>query len=104
MDPDGVTAEGDFIGGHLVHLAAAGCVLNDVHREAAALGVELKEVRVTAAGGFGITTWQSTGIGYSVEVSSDAPQAGQPVSSGDRPEDVVDAAAPPGGHVGLPGG
>jgi hypothetical protein len=33
----------------------------------------LKGVRVTAAGGFDIVTWQSTGIGYSVEVSSDAP-------------------------------
>lgn len=71
--PDGVTVEGDFTGGHLLHLAAAGCVLNDVYREATALGVELKGVRVTAAGGFDTTTWQSTGIGYSVEVSSDAP-------------------------------
>jgi uncharacterized OsmC-like protein len=71
--PDGVTVEGDFTGGHLLHLAAAGCVLNDVYREATALGVELKGARVTAAGGFDTTTWQSTGIGYSVEVSSDAP-------------------------------
>jgi uncharacterized OsmC-like protein len=70
---DGVTVEGDFTGGHLLHLAAAGCVLNDVYREAAALGVELKGVRVTAAGGFDTATWQSTGIDYSVEVSSDAP-------------------------------
>ena len=70
---DGVTVEGDFTGGHLLHLAAAGCVLNDVYREAAARGVELKGVRVTAAGGFDTATWQSTGIGYSVEVSSDAP-------------------------------
>jgi hypothetical protein len=31
---------------------------------------------VTAAGGFGTATWQSTGIDYSVEISSDAP-AGQ---------------------------
>jgi anti-sigma factor RsiW len=33
----------------------------------------LTGVRVTAAGGFEAATWQSTGIGYSVEVSSDAP-------------------------------
>lgn len=71
--PDGVTVEGDFTGGHLLHLAAAGCVLNDLYREAAARGVELRGVRVTAAGGFDTTTWQSTGIGYSVEVSSEAP-------------------------------
>jgi uncharacterized OsmC-like protein len=71
--PGGVTVEADFTGGHLLHLAAAGCVLNEVYREAAALGIELKRVRVTAAGGFDTVTWQSTGIGYSVEVSSDAP-------------------------------
>jgi uncharacterized OsmC-like protein len=68
----GVTVEGDFTGGHLLNLAAAGCVLNDVYREAAGLGIELNGVRVTAAGGFDTTTWQSTGIDYSVEVSSDA--------------------------------
>jgi len=32
--PEGVTVEADFTGGHLLHLAAAGCVLNDVYREA----------------------------------------------------------------------
>ena len=74
--PGGVTVEAGFTGGHLLHLAAAGCVLNDLYREAAALGIELKGVRVTAAGGFDTATWRSTGIDYSVEVSSDAP-AGQ---------------------------
>src|SRR5258708_3662579 len=38
--PGGVTVEADFTGGHLLHLAAAGCVLNDVYREAAVLGIE----------------------------------------------------------------
>ena len=28
---------------------------------------------MTAAGGFDTATWASTGIGYSVEISSDAP-------------------------------
>jgi len=69
----GVTVEADFTGAHLLHLAAAGCILNDVYREAAALGIGLNGVRVTAAGGFDISTWQSTGIDYSVAVSSDAP-------------------------------
>ena len=73
--PDGVTVEADFTGAHLFHLAAAGCILNDVYREAAARGVELGGVRVTAAGGFDTHTWQSTGIDYRVEVSSDAPAA-----------------------------
>ena len=71
--PDGVTVEADFTGGHLLHLAAAGCVLNDVYREAAALGIELDGVRVSAAGGFDTDTWASTGISYAVEVSSGAP-------------------------------
>jgi uncharacterized OsmC-like protein len=69
----GVTVEADFTGGHLLHLAAAGCVLNDIYREAAALGIELNGVRVTAAGGFDSSTWRSTGIEYQVEVGSDAP-------------------------------
>jgi uncharacterized OsmC-like protein len=70
--PGGVTVEADFTGGHLLHLAAAGCVLNDVYREAAALGIGLQGVRVTAAGGFDTATWQSTGVEYSVGISSDA--------------------------------
>ena len=31
--PGGVTVEADFTGGHLLHLAAAGCVLNDLYRK-----------------------------------------------------------------------
>jgi uncharacterized OsmC-like protein len=68
----GVTVEATFTGGHLLHLAIAGCVLNDLYREAAALGIELGGVRVRAAGGLDTATWQSTGIEYAVEVSSEA--------------------------------
>lgn len=64
--------EAGFTGAHLLDLAAAGCVLNDLYREAATLGIELKGARVIAAGGFDTATWQSTGMRYSVEVSSDA--------------------------------
>lgn len=71
--PEGVTVEADFTGGHLLHLAAAGCVLNDIYREAAALGIEVKGALVSAAGGFDTGTWTSTGISYSVDVDSDAP-------------------------------
>jgi uncharacterized OsmC-like protein len=70
---DGVTVQGAFTGAHLLHVAIAGCVLNDVYREAVSAGIELHGVRVTAAGGFDTDTWTSTGISYSVEVSSDAP-------------------------------
>jgi alkanesulfonate monooxygenase SsuD/methylene tetrahydromethanopterin reductase-like flavin-dependent oxidoreductase (luciferase family) len=54
--PGCVTAEADFTGAHLLHLAAASCVVNDLYWEAAALGIELKGVRVIAAGGFDTAT------------------------------------------------
>jgi hypothetical protein len=68
----GVVVESDFTGAHLLNLSVAGCVLNDVHREAVRLGVIVDGVRVAAWGDFDRETWQSTGIGYSVEVSSPA--------------------------------
>jgi OsmC-like protein len=71
--PEGVSVEADFTGAHLLHLAAAGCVLNDLYREAEGLGIALDGAQVTAAGGFDTDTWQSTGISYSVEVDSAAP-------------------------------
>lgn len=67
---EGVTVEAAFTGAHLLHLAAAGCVLNDVYREAADRGVPVRGVRVTASGGFDTDTWHSTGITYDVEVDS----------------------------------
>src|SRR5690242_10277909 len=70
---EGVTVEAAFTGAHLLHLAAAGCVLNDVYREAEQLGVPIDGVRVTASGGFDTETWQSTGIGYVVDIDSPAP-------------------------------
>jgi uncharacterized OsmC-like protein len=70
--PEGVSVTADFTGGHLLNLAAAGCVLNDVYREAARLGIEIDGVRVSAAGGFDTDDWRSTGIDYSVEVRSPA--------------------------------
>ena len=70
--PGGVTVEAEFTGAHLLHVAAAGCVLNDLYREADRLGLELTGVRVLAAGGFDPATWQSTGIDYSVQLSSGA--------------------------------
>lgn len=70
--PDGVMVESDFTGAHLLHLAIAGCVLNDVHREARGLAVPLDGVRVTAWGDFDRDTWRSTGVEYRVEVHSSA--------------------------------
>lgn len=68
----GVSVHAPFTGAHLLHLAAAGCVLNDIYREAERLGVPLLGVRVSAFGGFDPATWQSTGIGYTIDVDSRA--------------------------------
>ena len=69
---DGVTVEAAFTGAHLLHLATAGCVLNDLYREAATLGIQLDGVRVRATGGFDPDTWTSTGIAYTVDLRSPA--------------------------------
>ena len=71
----GVRVEAAFTGAHLLHLAAAGCVLNDVHREAQGLGLPIDGVRVTASGDFDTETWRSSGIMYAVEVDSAASPA-----------------------------
>ena len=65
--------EAAFTGGHLLHLAAAGCVLNDVYREATQMGLPLRGVRVGADGAFDTDSWHSTGIKYWVEIDCDAP-------------------------------
>jgi uncharacterized OsmC-like protein len=70
--PEGVTVETEFTGAHLLHLAAGGCVLNDLYREAARLGLRIDGVRVTATGDFDADTWASTGISYAVDVDSPA--------------------------------
>lgn len=72
--PGGVVVETAFTGAHLLHLAVAGCVLNDVHREAQRLGIGVDGVRVTAWGDFDTETWRTTGIDYRVDVSSTAPR------------------------------
>ena len=69
---EGVVVESAFTGAHLLHLSIAGCVLNDVYREAETLGIAVDGVRVAARGDFDRETFQSTGVEYEVEVSSDA--------------------------------
>ncbi len=67
----GVDLSTSFTGAHLLHAAVAACVLNDLFREAAGLGIQLDGVRVRADGGFS-DSWSSTGIQYTVEVDSSA--------------------------------
>lgn len=70
----GVELAMTFTGAHLLHASVAACVLNDLYREAAGLGVQLDGVRVRADGGFS-DSWSSTGIDYTVEVDSPADAA-----------------------------
>lgn len=72
---EGVTVRTMFTGAYLLHLTAAGCVLNDVYRESEGLGVHIDGVRVTASGQFERGEDQglrSLGITYVVEVDSPA--------------------------------
>jgi uncharacterized OsmC-like protein len=70
--PEGVVIEAEFTGGHLYHLAAAGCLVNDVYREAERRGITLEGARVRARGGFDSDTWTSTGILYEIDIASEA--------------------------------
>jgi len=64
-----------FSGGELLHLAVAGCVSNDLFREAAARGITLERVVVRVDGGFAGEPARSTGISYDVEISGAAENA-----------------------------
>jgi uncharacterized OsmC-like protein len=71
---DGGGLDLGFNGGELLHLAVAGCVSNDLFREARVRGLRLTRVAVTARGEFGGSPPVSGGVGYSVEVWGDAPE------------------------------
>lgn len=61
-------------GGHLLHLAMAACVFNDLHGAAAAAGITLGRVQVRADGGFDEALTRSTGISLDVEAEGAAPE------------------------------
>ncbi|SDT12320.1 OsmC-like protein [Nocardioides scoriae] len=67
---EGVSVRGRLTGAHVLHLAVATCVLNDLYREARDRGVPLAGVHVSAEGGFDIVTGASTGVEYSVALDS----------------------------------
>ena len=58
-----------FNGGQLLYLAVAGCISNDLFREAPRFGVELDSVRVTVDGDFSGDPAVSGAITYDVELS-----------------------------------
>jgi putative redox protein len=58
-------------GGHLLHLAVAGCLFNDILRVAAERGVTVSQLEVSADGEFDGEPAVSTGISYSVRITGD---------------------------------
>ena len=63
-----------FNGGQLLYLAVAGCISNDLFREARAEGIELSSVKVKVGGTFVGEPAVSDEILYEVEVEGNAPQ------------------------------
>jgi organic hydroperoxide reductase OsmC/OhrA len=61
-----------FNGGQLLNLAVAGCVSNDLFREAAKRGIALLRVRVTADADYAGDPAVSTPITYDVELEGEA--------------------------------
>lgn len=61
-----------FNGGQLLYLAVAGCISNDLFREARAEGVELSHVRVKVRGEFSGDPAVSDEIEYEVEIDGQA--------------------------------
>ena len=61
-----------FNGGELLHLAVAGCISNDLFREAQKLGIALRSVKVSVRGDFAGDPAVSTGIEYDVQLAGDA--------------------------------
>jgi uncharacterized OsmC-like protein len=62
-------------GGHVLHLALAQCVFNNVLRIARDRELSLTNVSVTADGDFNAEETASTGIDCSIELSGDAEQS-----------------------------
>ncbi len=61
-----------FNGGQLLYLAIAGCVSNDLYREAPAFGITLDHVHVLVRGNFEGDPPVSTPVEYEVEIAGDA--------------------------------
>src|SRR5689334_11965478 len=61
-----------FNGGQLLNLAVAGCISNDLFREAVRAGIALWRVRVTATGDYAGDPPVSSPIEYRIEVDGDA--------------------------------
>lgn len=67
-----ITAE-VLSGGHVLHLAVACCLFNDLLRMASDRGIDVTDLRVSADGGFAGTPVVSTGVSYDIDIAGDAP-------------------------------
>jgi putative redox protein len=63
-----------FNGGQLLYLAVAGCISNDLFRDARVAGIKLSRVWVKVGGDFVGDPAVSDEICYEVEVAGDAPE------------------------------
>lgn len=63
-----------FNGGELLLLAIGGCYSNDVFREAAKQGIEVRSVQVTVSADWGGDPIRAQNVTYSVCVDADASQ------------------------------
>jgi organic hydroperoxide reductase OsmC/OhrA len=61
-------------GGELLFAAPATCFCNDLYREAAKRGIEVKDVNVEVTGTFGNPGEPARNINYRVRVDADVPQ------------------------------
>jgi len=63
-----------FNGGELLLLAIGGCYSNDLFREAAKQGIEVRSVQVTVSADWGGDPVRAQNVTYSVRVDADAPE------------------------------
>ena len=63
-----------FNGGELLYLAIAGCVSNDLFREARSAGIVIDRVRVIVRGDFTGDPAVSSDVEYDIELEGDAPE------------------------------
>lgn len=66
---------GALSGAHVLHLAVAVCVYNDMLRDARPRGIHIERLAVTVTGDFTGDPLRSTGIAYTIDVAGDAPEA-----------------------------
>ena len=62
-------------GGELLFAALATCFCNDLYREAAKRGIDVRDVKLEVTGTFGNPGEPARNISYRVQVRADAPQA-----------------------------